>query len=202
MSMARAMWIHGHGVRIEHPDRLVSEWRAGFFVRLVGRPESRLWVHYGIPTPVLVGPDRLKAGSVMVRFRSVQADDAWVAAVHIYDGETRIAAHDGLNHRSADWIWPRFEVPGHPEVRWGVGVSIQLAFGIRQLSDRQSRVIREGAGVSVGGQRVRVPTDSILGGAGRAGGSGASGGGGSPGPSGPQLRHAIEISAVGCDFLR
>jgi hypothetical protein len=94
-------------------------------VRLSPR-RTLVWGGEDLPCP---WRERLEVGSVMVRSRSVQADDAWISSVHLYDGETRVAAHEGLDHRSAVWTWPRFGVPGHPEVRWEVGVSIQLALG-------------------------------------------------------------------------
>jgi hypothetical protein len=188
------MWTHGHGVRIENPDQLASEWRAGFYVRLVGRPGARIWVHYSIPTPVLVGRDRIKVDSIMVRFRSVQRDDAWITAVHIYDGENRIAAHDHLNHRSETWVWPRFPVPGHPEVRWGVGVSIQLTFSnVHHLREGVAATLRQETQITGG---IRIPPGIQLGG---LGGSSPAAGATSP-PAAPQIRQAIEISAVGCDF--
>ncbi|HNW88417.1 MAG TPA: hypothetical protein PKN48_02070 [Bacteroidales bacterium] len=127
MTLAKAMWAHGHSMVIEYPDRIKSEWKAGFFYRVVGKPGTTNWFHFAIPTPVIVDGNRLAIDSVMIRFRSgsVQAD---ITNVHVYDGETKIASHDGLNLSPSSWNWPRYEVPGKPEIKWGVGISIGVRF--------------------------------------------------------------------------
>ena len=38
VTLAHASWIHGHSMQIEYPDKITSEWRAGFYIRLDGRP--------------------------------------------------------------------------------------------------------------------------------------------------------------------
>jgi hypothetical protein len=127
LRLAHAMWTHGHGAQIEYPDRLSAERRYGFFIRLRGKPFTSNWVHFQIPTPDIVDGRRLRVGSVMVRFRT--GPGASVHAVHIYDGERKIAAHNGLALSLGNLSWPRFDVPNHPPVRWGIGVSVGLKFG-------------------------------------------------------------------------
>jgi hypothetical protein len=46
----------------------------------------------------------------------------------VYDGERKIAAHDGLMESPTEWQVMRFEVPGTPEIQWGVGISIAVQF--------------------------------------------------------------------------
>jgi hypothetical protein len=46
----------------------------------------------------------------------------------VYDGEAQIAAHDGLDLSPAAWTMYRFNVPGRPEINWGVGISIGVRF--------------------------------------------------------------------------
>ena len=127
MALEQAMWTHGHGAAVEFPDRMQSEWRAGFFLRLVGRPNTTNWIHFGIPTPVIVNDNRLVIDSALVRLRSLstQAD---LTNVHVFDGENRVAAHDGLNHSPTSWQMLRFAVPNRPEVRWGIGVTLGVRF--------------------------------------------------------------------------
>jgi len=127
MSLAKAMWAHGHSMVIEYPDRIKSEWKAGFFYRVVGKPGTTNWFHFAIPTPVIVSDNRLAIDSVMIRFRS-NSTNADITNVHVYDGEKKIASHDGLDLSPSDWNWPRFDVPGHPEILWGVGISIGVRF--------------------------------------------------------------------------
>jgi len=127
MALAKAMWAHGHSMVIEYPDRIKSEWKAGFFYRVVGKPGTTNWFHFAIPTPVIVSDNRLAIDSVMIRFRS-NSTNADITNVHVYDGEKKIASHDGLDLSPAEWSWPRFGVPGHPDILWGVGISIGVRF--------------------------------------------------------------------------
>lgn len=127
MPIAHAMWIHGHGIRIEYPDRMEEETRRlGGFIRLAGRAGTGNWFHAAIPSPVIVEGNRLCIGSVMLRFRT---NGAVVTSVHVYDGGSRIASHDGLNLFPNAWAVERFEVPGEPEIRWGLGISFKGEFG-------------------------------------------------------------------------
>lgn len=128
MPLAHAMWTHGHSMQIEFPDRVESVLRAGFFIRVVPKLNSGNWFHFAIPTPVIVDDNRLSVGSVLLRYR-VDSAVARITAVHIYDGEVIIAAHDGLNLASTAWAVPRFDVPSHPEIKWGLGISINVTAG-------------------------------------------------------------------------
>lgn len=130
--LAHASWIHGHSMHIEYPDRLVSEWRAGFYIRVEGNSGSKNWFHFAIPTPVIVNGNRLKVGSVMLRFKTGSAD-ASVKHVHVYDGEKKIAQHNNLNLHGEN-MFKRFDVPGHPPVKWGLGISIGVGFGVESMS--------------------------------------------------------------------
>ena|SRR3982751_1718382 len=132
MPIAQAMWIHGHSMNIEHPDRLASVWRAGFFGRIIGRSGQNTWIHFPVPTPVIVDDTRLCIESALLRFRTTR--DAWVTAVHIYDGETKIASHDGLEDAPSVWEVKRFGVPGTPQIQWGIGISVNVFFDIDPLA--------------------------------------------------------------------
>jgi hypothetical protein len=127
MALAKAMWAHGHSMVIEYPDRIKSEWKAGFFYRVIGKPGTTNWFHFAIPTSVIVNDNRLAIDSVMIRFRC-NSSLADITNVHVYDGEVKIASHDGLNLSPTGWEWPRFAVPGKPEIKWGVGISIGVKF--------------------------------------------------------------------------
>ena len=70
--------------------------RFGFFTRLVGKPNTTNWFHFALPTPVIVNNDRKVLGPCMLRFQT-GSTNAVVRDVYIYDGEVRIAAHDGVN---------------------------------------------------------------------------------------------------------
>ncbi len=128
LKLAQAMWVHGHSTQIEYPERLDLQSRMGFYIQVRGKPFTSNWFHFAIPTPVIVDGKRLCVGSVMIRFRT--GPGASVYAVHIYDGETKIASHDGLNlSPQGSFVWPRFDVPTHPDIKWGLGISIGVKFG-------------------------------------------------------------------------
>lgn len=126
MSLMHAAWIHGHAMEVEFPDRIAREQRAGFYYRIEGRTGTDNWFHIAIPTPVIVHDQRLKAGSVLLRYRS--AGGAIVTAVHVYDGEARIAHFDGLANHPEAWVMERHVIPGTPEVRSALGLSIGVRF--------------------------------------------------------------------------
>ena len=127
MAVAHAMWTHGHSIQIEYPERLSKVERKGFSARLTspgaGQPN---WLHFAVPTPVIVNGSRLRVGSVLVRFKCGQAS---IEAIHVYDGENKIAAKDNLSLCPKQWHAERLEVPGNPEVLWGVGISVLVDFG-------------------------------------------------------------------------
>lgn len=126
MGLVHAAWIHGHAMEVEFADRVVRETRAGFFLRLEGRPGSENWVHCAIPTPVIVRDQRLKAGQVLLRYRA--AGGALVHAIHVYDGETKIADYSGLNKQPAEWVTETHDVASDPQVSWGLGISVGVRF--------------------------------------------------------------------------
>ncbi|MDR4484418.1 MAG: DUF6623 family protein [Nitrospirales bacterium] len=136
-TLAQAMWSHGHSMQIEYPDRIQAVWRTGFYIRVEGNSNTSNWFHFAIPTPVIVNDNRLSLGSVMIRFRSA-SDKAFVHAVHIYDGETKVAFHDGLRLApQGGFDWPRFDVPTHPKVKWGLGISLGVTFeGTNETENR------------------------------------------------------------------
>ena len=69
---------------------------------------------------------------------------ASITNVHVFDGETRIANHDGLDLSPTSFQMLRFAVPGRPEVRWGVGVT--LGVGFTGTSDAQNTMEISSAG--------------------------------------------------------
>lgn len=127
MALEKAMWAHGHSMIIEYPQRIKKEWRAGFYIRIVGLQNQTNWFHFAIPTPVIVNNNRLRVDSVLLRFRS-KSTRADVTNVHVYDGEKKIASHDGLNLSPSSWGMQRFDIPGNHDVRWGIGISIGVRF--------------------------------------------------------------------------
>jgi hypothetical protein len=80
----------------------------------------------------------------MLRYRA-GSPAADVTNVHVFDGEVRIEAHDNLDLSPAEWAFHRFDVPGKPEVLWGVGVTVGVRFN--GASDAENTLEFASAGV-------------------------------------------------------
>jgi len=137
------MWIHGHSIQMEEPDPAVLIHRWGPFARLAGGPvvsedaygEERwasYWFQFAIPTPVIMDDKRLRVASILLRFR--QCDGCTLLEdVHVYDGESKIAAYDDVQRRIGggrvmEWRTEKFEVPDSPGLSWGLGISVRISF--------------------------------------------------------------------------
>jgi peptidoglycan hydrolase-like protein with peptidoglycan-binding domain len=141
-TIAEASWVHGTAVTVELPDNIESMRRFGFFTRLVGKPNTQNWFHFAIPTPVIVSNDRKVVGPCMLRFQT-GGTNAVVRDVHIYDGEVRLVAHEGVN-LSGTQPFTRFGVAQAPEVLWGVGISIGVTYGGGTAAQRTIDLISAG----------------------------------------------------------
>ncbi|MCS6805667.1 MAG: hypothetical protein RMM98_14415 [Acidobacteriota bacterium] len=129
-----ASWIHGHTAHIEFPDRVRRITYLGFHVDIEPRAGSLNWVHFGIPTPVIVNNQRLRILRVILNF-STASVDAFVSNVHVWDAATRIAIFDGLG-LSGNRPNQVFAIPGTPSVFNGIGISIGIAAGVEPLDHR------------------------------------------------------------------
>ncbi|MCL4296359.1 MAG: tyrosinase family protein [Anaerolineae bacterium] len=125
--LAQSMWIHGHSLQIESVDRVRAAWRIGPLISIEGGQNTENWFHFAIPTPVIVNDRRLRAGAVLLRFKTI-SESTFVHAVHIYDGESRLTGYDNLRLSPRNWTSQRFDVPNDPEIRWGLGISIGVRF--------------------------------------------------------------------------
>jgi len=124
MTLKHAAWIHGTSVLLESGSW--SALRQGFFTTVRPSNESTSgWVHFAIPTPVIVDGQRLKAQSAMIRFST--GSQASIGAFHVYDGEKKILDHNGTNYRG-QLQFVREVIPGTPQVLWGTGISIRVDF--------------------------------------------------------------------------
>ena len=142
--LEKAMWAHGHSMIVERPQDLASAWRAGFFIRVIGKRGSTNWFHFPIPTPVIVNNNRLRIDSAMLRFRSLSTL-AEVTNVHVFDGENRIFARDGMLFAPPNFGLERFSLGNKPEVSWGIGVTVGVRF--KGTNDNQNTMEFAAAGV-------------------------------------------------------
>lgn len=152
MPRLQAMWIHGN---VAVPERTVEN--PGPLVDVPGVPWSRVvgfpqgpgktfrgsdnannWFHLPIPTPVIHEGSRARIKKVFLLFRSDPG--VAVTAIHVWDGAQRrlfassmpagvSGRHDGtgggadLQENITAWT-----IGGTPEVLWGIGLSVLVAF--------------------------------------------------------------------------
>lgn len=140
-----AMWVHGNSVEEEFSDRLLRVRRMGPYGLFYGKPNTRNWFHYAIPTPVIVERRRLRLDSVMLMF--IASPDTWITNVHIYDGHQKIESFDGLSMTGTHWF-ERFDILNR-YVRYGIGVSVGVKFG------NESRRTHYAAFISAGGDFIK-----------------------------------------------
>ncbi len=132
-TLAYASWTHGVDLQVEYPDRLEWLYRRGFGTQLSGKPGTTNWLHFPISTPVIVDGVRYNLDSVMLRFTTGSVASI-VRHVHVYDGSKRIATYNNVNKTGAHWF-ERFNIPGKPDIFWGVEISL----GVEFLPVNQSR---------------------------------------------------------------
>ena len=113
-------WTHGTSVQLQTKSWTAD--RQGFFTTVKPSPgETSGWVHFAIPT---VG-QKLKAKSAMIYFST--GSQASIGAIHVYDGKTLIHPSAPLNLKGQDQFYLE-PIPNQPEVKFGVGISLQLNF--------------------------------------------------------------------------
>ena len=138
----QAMWTHGLDLHVEVDANVESLRRFGFFTRVVGRPNTTNWYHFAIPTPVIVKGNRLAFARAMLRLVT-GGTNAVLRDVHIYDGSSRIAAHQAVN-LSGSLPFAVFGIPHKPNVFWGAGISIGVTTGAGTATQRRMDFISAG----------------------------------------------------------
>ncbi len=131
--ISMASWIHGHTGHIELSNLAVLK-PMGFHMEVNPQPGMHNWLHYGIPTPVILNGRRLKIQRVMLDFATASAD-AMVTAVHVWDADKRILTKDGIS-LSGNQPFVAFDIPGTPAVIYGIGISIGLSAGVENMDHR------------------------------------------------------------------
>jgi hypothetical protein len=123
-ALSAAMWTHGTSVQVENPG-VVNIIRFEDYTSVGGNPGGATWLHFAIPTPVILSDVRQQIDSLVLVFETISG--ATVTNVHIYDGERRIKEHNNLN-LSGNWEYAVLDVPEKPVVSWGVGISVRVSF--------------------------------------------------------------------------
>jgi hypothetical protein len=119
----QASWTNGVDVALE--SRSWSALRQGFGTTVRPSNESTSgWVHFAIPTPVILSNVRVKAGQALIRFST--GPQATIGAFHVYDGEKKIAEQNGLSLSGN--LQVATQQLGRPQILWGTGISVLLNF--------------------------------------------------------------------------
>ena len=137
-------WVHGSSMQIEYPNRVTSVRHTGPFVRIEGAEGQNTWVHFPIPTPAVVNGARMKVGTALLSFRT--RANATVNEVIVYDGDKRIAEHMDINLKD-EHLDARFDVPGNPEVNYGINITLGVTFGSKATDVRSMQIEIIGAGI-------------------------------------------------------
>ena len=137
-------WVHGSSMQVEYPDRLTAVRHTGPFVHIEGSEGQNTWVHFPIPTPAVVNGTRMKVGTALLSFRT--RANATVNEVIVYDGDKRIAEHMDINLKD-EHLDARFEVPGNPEVNYGINITLGVTFGSKAADVRSMQIEIIGAGI-------------------------------------------------------
>lgn len=107
------MWTHErNNLQVEYPQKGTIE-RKGFSAKYKSKGGAN-WLHFAIPTPVMGNDMRLRVGSILTRFRC--GGDGFMKAIHVYDGENKIAAKDNLKLSPKQWHVERVDVLTTPQI--------------------------------------------------------------------------------------
>lgn len=136
--MSLQVSMHGHGLVLEKQD-LGTLTPFGGYARYSSSSGSVNWLHATFSQPIPDAP----ASLVQVGFRyrmyqpqpgsSAASQQAEITALHLYDGEKRVARYDFLEIHGVDpdnWISRSFDVPETPRIQHALGISI----GVKAVS--------------------------------------------------------------------
>lgn len=124
-----AMWVHGTAVQPEREGYHINKARAGFGARFSSTGSE--WFHFAIPTPVIAAGQDSTLQQAFILYRTTMT--AHITAVHIYDGRQILHKLDGLNlsgdHGGGLDPQTLLPVPANLHVKFGLGISVAVAFG-------------------------------------------------------------------------
>jgi len=123
-------WVHGNSGHIEYKDRYTNanRFERGWGLDFILNSGTVNYVHLAVPT---IASTTQGVRYVRVRFATGSAD-AWVSAIHIYDGTTKVMVKegswsDGYKTVTVDLGYVR-------SFNYGLGVSIEIKAGVESMS--------------------------------------------------------------------
>ena len=128
------MWTHGHTPFAETQNVQIGSIGWGALIRAPRNSFDTEWIHYAIPTPVILNDVRPQILRVLIlydTFNGTTVNSGVLTNVHVWDRSNRILEINGLelsgNHLDLD-ASNRFNFPGGVTPVFGVGVSIGYHF--------------------------------------------------------------------------
>lgn len=113
---------HIHGMAAVPSKNLeIIPW--GHCARIILRNHEKL-LHFALPTPTILGGQRLRAGKFYIRF-STSGSPTRIHSVKIMDGDKVIALVEGLSWSAGMPAQETFSFPA-VEVDWGLGVILEV----------------------------------------------------------------------------
>jgi len=128
-----AMWVHGSSVQPQREGYFINREKVGsgaVFKSHNTPGKGGEWFHFAIPTPVFIAGKKPKLKKVFVLYKT--EGTARFMHLHIYDGEKKIHAEDGLKlsgshsfrlDKENSWTLPSLSM------KFGLGISVFIDFG-------------------------------------------------------------------------
>ncbi len=122
--MPQYIWLHGHDLEIEFPDRVERTESTAQAKIIYGQSYSRNLFHF---TPDI----QYKASAchlvqITVRYKSLPG--AMINAIHIHDGESLISSTIDMQLSSGEWIDVQLNIHSKPKIKRALCISIEVGF--------------------------------------------------------------------------
>jgi hypothetical protein len=134
VSVAHAtwQWVHGHNGHIEFKDRYADANRCelGWGLDFTLNSGTWNWIHFAVPT--IASPTQ-GVRYVKVRFYTGSVD-AWVSAIHIYDGTAKVKVLEGAWSNGYKTVV--VDLGSVRSFTYGLGVSVEIKAGVEPMSHR------------------------------------------------------------------
>lgn len=148
MANKQAVWIHGSALIPERQGYFIAQAHRGYGSTLA--THGKEWVHFAIPTPVLVDGVRSRVEKVFVLY---QTQGSSLVEIHLFDGAERfdngaldfsakpMAGDHGEKLDSAN----SWSVAAH-SMKFGLGISVLVDFGPGKAGQSAPRITFRSAG--------------------------------------------------------
>ena len=126
-NLAQAAWTHGLGIFLEDKSWSIDRTGAGGIV-YPSNTSLDGWIHFVIPTPVVVNNTRLAAKQAIVRLST--GAKALIRTISVHDGDTLIA-NFGVQVSSPNVQTYFYPISSPPQVFYGLQINVEVVFADR-----------------------------------------------------------------------